>query len=159
MKYIRGFTLVELLVVISILSVLVSVVVVSFRSSQLKGRDAQRKSDLKQIANALELYYSDYGKYPDEVSGRIIGCAGAACTWGVSEFTDGRTTYFKVLPKDPVGSQSYTYRIVDPPAAQKFQLFAFIENTEDQSIGVYSPSCGSKTCNYGISSSNTSPSE
>jgi prepilin-type N-terminal cleavage/methylation domain-containing protein len=56
----QGFTLVELLVVIAIIGTLVTIALVSFRSSQAKGRDAQRKSDLKQVSSALELYYSDY---------------------------------------------------------------------------------------------------
>ena len=142
----KGFTLVELLVVMAILGVLVTVTIGSFRSSQARGRDAQRKSDLKQVASALELYYSDYGKYPDTV------------TWG-AEFTDGKTVYFKVIPKDPVSANSYYYRIVDSGTNQKFQLFTFLENTQDPSLITTSYSCGSKTCNFSITSPNTTPSE
>lgn len=151
----KGFTLVEILVVISIISVLATVMLGSFRSSQARGRDTQRKSDLKQVSSALELYYSDYNKYPDTL------------TWG-SEFTDYKTSYFKVLPKDPVSSQNYVYRIVDSPANQKFQLFARLENSEDINClsgdcnnplippGV---SCGTKTCNFSLTSTNTTPTE
>ena len=144
-KYSRAFTLVELLVVMAILAVLVSIALVSFRSSQMRGRDAQRKSDLKQVASSLELYYSDYGKYPDTL------------TWG-SEFTDGKTIYFKTLPKDPNSDFSYYYRIVDA-SNQKYQLFGYIENTQDQSIINTNYSCGSKVCNFAIASPNTNPSE
>ncbi|KKR41619.1 MAG: Type II secretory pathway pseudopilin PulG-like protein, partial [Candidatus Woesebacteria bacterium GW2011_GWB1_40_12] len=56
-----GFTLVELLVVIAILGILATIGLVTFSSSQMRGRDAQRKSDLKQISSALEIYYNDYG--------------------------------------------------------------------------------------------------
>ena len=149
----NGFTLVELLVVISIISVLVTVIAGGFRSSQTRGRDVQRKSDLKQVANALELYYSDYGEYPDSV------------TWG-AEFTDGKTVYFKVMPTDPSSKLSYFYRVVPSSNNQKFQLFAHIENTEDPNcIGgdcetyVVSYSCGIKTCNFGLTSPNTTPLE
>ena len=149
----NGFTLVELLVVISIISVLVSVMAGGFRSSQTRGRDVQKKSDLKQIAGALELYYSDYGKYPDTV------------TWG-AEFTDGKTVYFKQIPNDPVSTLSYFYRIVDPPTNQKFQLFARLENSEDQDClggDCASPpvafSCGTKTCNFAVTSPNTTATE
>jgi general secretion pathway protein G len=149
----NGFTLVELLVVISIISVLVTVIAGGFRSSQARGRDVQRKSDLKQVANSLELYYSDYGKYPDSVP------------WGL-EFTDGKTVYFKVVPTDPSSSLSYYYRLVDPPTNQKYQLFARLENTEDPDcLGgdcanptvVYA--CGTKNCNFSITSTNTIPTE
>lgn len=161
-----GFTLVELLIVISIISILVSVIAVSFRSSQAKGRDAERKNALKQIANALELYYSDYGKYPDASGGRIVGCNGSVCSWGSGTFTDGKTVYFKTLPKDPSVGFNFFYRVPDSPSNQKFQIFARLENNQDQNcLGgdcanppvVYS--CGVYTCNFAITSSNTSPTE
>lgn len=150
-KPFNGFTLVELLVVISIISVLVTLVVGGFRSSQARGRDVQRKSDLKQVANALELYYSDYGKYPDTL------------TWRTT-FTDGKTVYFKTLPDDPTSSLDYFYRVVDSPTNQKFQLFAYLENTEDPdcinaNCAAVSYSCGSKSCNFSVTSPNTNASE
>lgn len=169
----KGFTLVELLVVIAILGILVTITLAAFRSSQARGRDAERKSDLKQIASSLELYYSDYGKYPSSTGNVINGCpynpsngTATACTWGSSEFTDGKTTYFKVLPKDPLSSQLYYYRIVDSGTNQKFQLFAHLENTQDPeclggncSTPTVSYSCGTSTCNFSITSANTRPTE
>ncbi len=162
----KGFTLVELLVVISILGVLATIALGSFRSSQARGRDAERKSDLKQIVSSLELYYADHGKYPVSVSGSIGGCPStsqSACTWGSGQFTDTKTVYFKVIPKDPLSAYSYYYRIVDAGTYQKFQLFAHLENTKDPSIILSSPyanNCGSvSSCNFSITSPNTTPSE
>lgn len=147
MKNKNGFTLVELLVVIAIIGTLVTIALVSFRNSQARGRDVERKSDLKQISSALELYYSDYGSYPSSI------------TWG-AEFTDGKTTYFKEIPTDPISSQNYVYRIPDPGTNQKFQLFAYLENTQDPDLIGTTQSCGSgKNCNFAITSSNTDPSE
>lgn len=141
----KGFTLIELLVVISILGVLVTIGLVSFRGSQARGRDAQRKSDLKQISAALELYYSDYSRYPDSLS------------WG-TEFTDGKTIYMKVLPKDPVSTQTYLYRVLE--SNQKFQLYARLENLEDKNIITTAYNCGgSAICNFALTSTNTTPSE
>jgi prepilin-type N-terminal cleavage/methylation domain-containing protein len=142
----NGFTLVELLVVIAILGVLVTIGLVSFRSSQARGRDAQRKSDLKQIASSLELYFSDYNKYPD------------ALAFG-AEFTDGKTVYFKSLPKDPVSELSYLYRVVDSPSNQKFQLFAHLENNKDINLIETTYTCGTSLCNFSITSANTDPEE
>ena len=59
MKNKRGFTLMELLIVIAIIGILVSVSVVSYSSAQKKGRDARRHSDLKALQNAWEQYYAD----------------------------------------------------------------------------------------------------
>lgn len=169
-----AFTLVELLVVISIIGILASIGLVAFTSSQARGRDAQRKSDLKQVSSALELFYSDYGKYPSSNNGQIQACdynsvtgVGQPCVWGSSEFrdTDGsgntKTTYFKVLPKDPSSSHTYYYRTVavNGVANSGFQLYAFLENSQDISIISPNPTvaCGSDNCNFALTSSNTTP--
>ena len=166
---ISGFTLVELLVVIAILGVLATIGLTAFTSSQARGRDAERKSDLKQIASSLELYYSDYNKYPDSSSGKIVGCPSftqTACVWGasgsLSAFTDNKTIYFKALPKDPTANNTYYYQIVDTGKNQKFQLFAFLENSQDPSLmSNLSPICSgtSTKCNFAITSPNTTPTE
>lgn len=141
----KGFTLVELLVVMSIIGILASLAVGSFRTAQMRGRDAQRKSDLKQVSNALELYYADYGEYP--AVNQIV--------WG-NEFSDSKgTVYFKVLPSDPSNSRSYTYTLV-AGSNQKYQLFATLENPEDQD-------CIDGNClqdpNFAVTSANTSANE
>jgi prepilin-type N-terminal cleavage/methylation domain-containing protein len=63
-NYILGFTLIELLIVISIIGVLSSIVVVSTSNSRAKARDSYRISQIKEVQNALELYYSNHGVYP-----------------------------------------------------------------------------------------------
>lgn len=167
----NGFTLVELLVVMAILGVLVTLVATGFRTAQMRGRDAQRKSDLKELANSMEVFYSDHGKYPSDSGGKIVACpydeaSSGTCAWGASEFTDGSTVYFKVIPKDPISSLNYYYRVVPGSNNQKFQLFARLENPKDPDcLGgdcdnpPISISCGSKPCNFSITSSNTSPTE
>ena len=59
-----GFTLIELLVVVAIISLLSSIVFASLSSARVKARDARRLSDMKQINNAINLYFSKNGFYP-----------------------------------------------------------------------------------------------
>lgn len=170
----RGFTLVELLIVMVILGILATLIVGNFRNAQIRGRDAQRKSDLREMANALELFYQDHGQYPDEAGGRLQACpydpstgSGTSCTWGEDEFTDGNTSYFKTLPKDPEEGQTYYYRIVSGSNNQKYQIFAHLENPKDQDClggDCENPpvtySCGAGvTCNFAVTSANTTATE
>jgi len=61
----KGFTLIELLIVIVIIGVLATLLMTNFVGVRQRGRDAQRKSDLRQIQAALELYRADVGQYPE----------------------------------------------------------------------------------------------
>lgn len=65
----RGFTLLELLIVIAIVGILVSIGVVSYSSAQKKSRDSRRSQDLKAIQAAWEQYYADNNAaYPSSCS-------------------------------------------------------------------------------------------
>lgn len=170
----KGFTLIELMIVMAILSSLVGLVAGGFRSAQVRGRDAQRKSDLKQIANALELLFTDYKKYPDDSSGAIVACpfdpvgtASTSCPWGTGSLTDNKTIYLKDVPKDPGKGLSYFYRVVPNSNNLKFQIFAHLENEKDGAcitgnctapVGI-TYMCGASICNFAVTSSNTNYAE
>lgn len=64
MKNEKGFTLIEMLVVIAIIGLLSSVVVIGLGGSREKARDARRIADMQQIQNALELAYNPATGYP-----------------------------------------------------------------------------------------------
>src|SRR5215469_13451098 len=59
-----GFTLIELLVVIAIIAILIGLLFPAFRAVQNQARQTQAKNDLTQIVNAVNAFYTDYGKYP-----------------------------------------------------------------------------------------------
>lgn len=63
-KSASAFTLIELLVVIAIIAVLIGLLFPAFRAVQDQARKTQAKNDLTQIVNAVNAYYTEYGKYP-----------------------------------------------------------------------------------------------
>ena len=155
-KYKRGFTLIELLVVVVILGILASVGLGQFYTAQKRGRDAQRKENLSSLKKALEMYYNDYGSYPESQEGKIK-VNDSQIDWG-DEFSDGKTIYMKQLPQDPAGGLQYFYESSD---GSYFKLYAFLEHSEDQDVGgpYDSTDCDAseettRECNYCLASPN-----
>lgn len=115
----KGFTLIELLVVISLIGILSTLILANLNSARERSRDAQRKSDLRNIQTALRLYYNDAGGYPTNAQ---------LPAWG-SEFSKSGTIYMNVLPKDPLSSQSYRYTYID---GDNYTLDSCLENRSDE---------------------------
>jgi prepilin-type N-terminal cleavage/methylation domain-containing protein len=63
-KYSRAFTLIELMVVISVISGLSSIVLAATSGVRSKARDSYRVSQIHEVQQALALYYSAHGQYP-----------------------------------------------------------------------------------------------
>ena len=100
----KGFTLIEILIVVAIIGILASVVVVGLGPAQKKGRDSRRVSDLRSVQNALELYYGKNGQYP------IVGVG----SW--DEFATvltGAGIGTNQIPNDPTTSRDYIYKVDD----------------------------------------------
>jgi prepilin-type N-terminal cleavage/methylation domain-containing protein len=60
----QGFTLLELLVVISIIGILVTMALAAYSTAQMRARNSKRIDDMKAIQNGMEQYYSDHNAYP-----------------------------------------------------------------------------------------------
>lgn len=60
----KGFTIVELLIVIVVIGILATLVIVTFTGIQQKARDSKRKTDIGAIQSSLENYYSSANTYP-----------------------------------------------------------------------------------------------
>jgi prepilin-type N-terminal cleavage/methylation domain-containing protein len=71
----RGFTLIELLVVIAIIAILIGLLFPAFSAVQNQAKKTQAKNDLTQIVNAVNAYYTEYGKYPLVTADMIYGPA------------------------------------------------------------------------------------
>lgn len=60
----KGFTIVELLIVIVVIGILAAIVIVTFTGVQKKARDSDRRSDINAVNSLLEVYYADNASYP-----------------------------------------------------------------------------------------------
>lgn len=104
----KGFTLVELLVVISIIGVLSSVVLVSLNSARAKARDTRRITDLKQMQTALEIYYDKNGQYPLPAGGSLVWSGHCPDYGNYNNYILGLAPdYMASLPVDPKYDESY----------------------------------------------------
>ncbi|NQV04817.1 MAG: type II secretion system major pseudopilin GspG [Candidatus Omnitrophica bacterium] len=98
----KGFTLIELMLVVIIIGVLVSMVVPRLVGRSEEARVAAAKADIDaNISVALDLYELDNGRYPDSLDG-LRTKPGIAVNW--------KGPYLKKSPKDPWGN-AYAYRL------------------------------------------------
>ncbi|HSW89956.1 MAG TPA: type II secretion system protein [Patescibacteria group bacterium] len=160
----RGFTLIELIIVMAIMAILTAMIAGNFQTSRIKALDARRKSDLKQIQTALETYLNDNAIYPPESSGKIVACGSGAspCAWGEDAMENSKGTIYMAKVPGDVKQPTMQYLYVVSSDQRSYQLFARLENDQDKDNVIFSgKQCGSDAaslCTYGVSSSNTTPS-
>jgi hypothetical protein len=139
----------------------------NFIVSLRRARDAQRKSDLGSITEALNKYNEDFEGFPlSSADGKIIACKdGSAslkaflnprvCEWGkdgIYDLTDENVLpYLKILPTDPQKDKGLTY--VYFSNGKRYQIYAYLEGKDEDeynaAIVKRNISCGTKICNFG----------
>ncbi|MBI3486388.1 prepilin-type N-terminal cleavage/methylation domain-containing protein [Candidatus Daviesbacteria bacterium] len=130
MDFKKGFTLIEIMVAITIIGVVFGVIITSAGAIQRNSRDTKRKSDLSNIQGALEQYHADAGYYPYNLPSS-----------GSFKSDDGQKTYLQNVPVDPQTSNPYKYDgytndgltlCVGPSDCVNYCLYADLENTPTQ---------------------------
>lgn len=138
MKSQKGFSLVELLVVISIIGTLAGLLITNLVGVRGRAADSKIKNNLNQLKTALRLYYNDYQQYPDTSGGQIMGCGvdgDQACTpGGVFSAGAGPTIYMQELPAD------FTYTVSGDN--ESFILATSLSNVSDADIEASAEACG-----------------
>ena len=113
----KGFTLLELLVVIGIIGLLASILVVNLTGTRRRARDTKRVADIRSMQTAVEDYYGKNGKYPGVISDLVSGgqisswpldplaLSGTSCTGN----SDSCYWYAHFTPSGALGPQSYHF--------------------------------------------------
>ncbi|MCU0678022.1 MAG: type II secretion system GspH family protein [Candidatus Pacebacteria bacterium] len=107
----RGFSLIELMVVVTIMGILAVIVYANFGAGNAKTRDAKRQGDLRILQTAIAQYKQEFGRYP--VAGTDTNGDGFSSESETSNYIVGLTPDFIVrLPSDPLrGTQAgFSYR-------------------------------------------------
>ncbi|MEI8067765.1 MAG: prepilin-type N-terminal cleavage/methylation domain-containing protein [Candidatus Shapirobacteria bacterium] len=125
----NAFTLIEMLVVITIIIVLTAIGVVSYSAAGVKARDGRRMADLEKIRLALEMYRQTNQVYP---------------TTGTVK-DDLSPTYLQSWPDDP---KNFGYVYFDP-TNYTYSLLAHMEDPKLANLTT-GPSCGADVCNYQV---------
>jgi general secretion pathway protein G len=102
-----GFTLIELMIVVSIIGILSTIAVPSYQSSLLKARETVLRQDLFTLRELLDHHRADQGKYPPSLEGLVV--AG----------------YLRALPKDPFTNSSSSWQeITEPTEGGVFDVYS-----------------------------------
>jgi general secretion pathway protein G len=87
-RFSRGFTLIELMIVMAIMGILITIAAPSLKQSIVRAREAVLREDLFQIREAIDQYYADNDKYPAALNDLI-------------NTQEKSKSYLRGLPKDP----------------------------------------------------------
>ena len=133
----KGFTIIELLVVISIIGLLSTISVVALNGARKKSRDAKRIADVGQMQTSLDLYFNDWSGYPAHTGIALGGTTYGKLAYGCTTYGNGfvhvgatcTTTYMGLVPANPTpGGASYTYT----SAGADYYQIAF---TSEEAVG------------------------
>lgn len=156
-----------------IIVILLAIVGASYPNLKLslrRGRDMQRKNDVRRVSDSLVRYASDFGAFPLSAEGKMIACRGPEtkkdkkgkitglipCQWGKDALADifdpGSTPYVDTLPSDPLADKGSSYAYFSD--GKLFQVYASLEGQDeaefDQKIVARGLACGGKICNFGL---------
>ncbi len=120
----KGFTLIEMLIVITIIALLASLILVGMGGARAKARDSRRIADLHNVQNALELYYAKIGSYP-------VDNYNSSTDWNTFRtILTGAGIGVNQVPKDPLNDATRYYRYGGITDGTNYVLGAQLEQSD-----------------------------
>ena len=114
----KGFTIVELLIVIVVIGILAALVITTYNGIQQKGRNTERTTDLKALQGQLEAYYASNGRYPSNTD---LGAGGSLGASNVTFIQANMKGLDKEALRDPKGGAGdYSLNTGTTVAANKY---------------------------------------
>lgn len=147
----KGFTIIEILVVVAIIAIIASIVMSYVYSATVRGRDSRRKQDVDQIVKAVNMYFSANGVLPRDETGWCTYVSNTESNYG-QDFQDDLLPYMKTVPSDPTKKGmvgDYLYKNTDNTGGH-FVICANMEQATGDSYD-YSSCPGGTTYNYCLS--------
>lgn len=150
-QFSKGFTTIELLVVVGIIGLLATLAIISLQDSRERARDAKRLADMSQMEKALELYYIDNGRFPTVGGGEWAHSTHS--TWATLESELGPYISGGELPPDPINEDNYPYQRYQYNSDtidnyQTFGLRTHLEHEDNAQLMVDDPAVGSPDAQY-----------
>jgi len=122
-----GFTLVELIVVITILAILWTIAFISLQWYSTSARDSARISDISRIKTSLELFKIEWAKYPEPTNPVSImyNSQEAWTQWDFWQTTFSNVDKLDRIPVDPTTNEPYIYSVTN--TRKEFELLWMLE--------------------------------
>lgn len=155
----KGFSLIEMLVVLAIIGILAGIVLVSVQDARKKAKIVQARLEIKQIFNAISMLEIDTEQWPGHktpykietgASGNEIcgdGCtydlndcrAGLGCDDGANHYPNWKGPYMENIPKDPWDNEYFldTDYDIDPGAGEKWAIIVGSYGPNGQGLNLY----------------------
>lgn len=121
---VRGFTLIELMVVIAIIGMLSSVVIASLSTARLRARDASIRGEVQQFATLFELQFNTSGSYASLQPGWVYTVADCNAQYGSSNFVTQARAICAKMVSDIGGNGFYSFTTADP--AKNWSIMAYL---------------------------------